>query len=112
MNQDHSEKMHSELTPAASEMEHREISWRLSRSGMEKVGVKLRRLRKEKWMPLEEAAKAASMPKGRLNKIERGTYVQFDLIQLKRLCKVYGVTAKAFLATYIDIWFDDYAKPK
>src|SRR5690349_18313845 len=111
MTQRDAEHKKPDLTPSASGMEHREVSWRLSRKGMERVGSKLRRLRQEKWMPLEEASKAAGIPKGRLNKIERGTYVQFDLTQLKRLCKVYGVTAKAFLAAYIDIWFEDYSQP-
>lgn len=89
---------------------HREVSWRLSRHGMEKVGSKLRRLRKENRMPLESAAKALGMPGGRLNKIERGTYVQFSFTQLKRLCKLYGTSAEAFLATYMYIWDDDYSK--
>lgn len=112
MNQDDSENVHPELTPSPSEVEHREISWRLSRHGRARVGSKLRRLRQENWMPLEQAAKAQGMPKRRLKKIERGTYVQFHFTHLKRLCKLYGVTARAFLTTYIDIWFDDYAKPQ
>ena len=102
----------SELTSSAADMIPPDLSWRLSRKGMERVGSKLRRLRKENWITLETAAKAVGMPKNRLNKIERGTYVQFDLTHLKRLCKVYGVTVEAFLVTYIDIWLDEYSKSK
>jgi DNA-binding XRE family transcriptional regulator len=102
---------HQELTPSAPKPAPREVSWRLSRSGMEKVGAKLERLRRENYMTREAAAKALGMPKGRLNKIERGTYVQFDLMLLKRLCKVYGTSVEAFLRTYMYIWDDDYAKP-
>lgn len=91
------ENTQPELTPRGSAPEQPEVSWRLSRNGLEKVDAKLRRLRQEQRMPLDTAANALGTPKNRLNKIERGTYVQFSLTHLKRMCKLYGVTAEALL---------------
>jgi DNA-binding XRE family transcriptional regulator len=90
------------MIPSSSEMKQREISWQRSRAKREWIGERLQRKRQEAGLGIQAAAKEIGIPKRRLIKIERGTYVQFDLTHLKHICRCYGTSAEAFISNYID----------
>jgi hypothetical protein len=94
------------MVRSSEEMKIRERSWRRSRAQMKFIGAKLRWFRQRVGLGVESAAKKIRIPKRRLNRIERGTYVQFDLAHLRLICRCYGTSAEAFIANFIDPRFN------
>jgi hypothetical protein len=88
--------------PFSAEMKLRERSWRKSRAQLEFIGAKLRWFRQCMGLGIESAAKRIRIPKRRLNRIERGTYAQFDVIHLRHICRCYRTSADAFIGNFID----------
>jgi len=87
---------------SGSEMKLRERSWRSSQAQRQFIGARLRWFRKYSGLGIESASKKIRIPKRRLNRIEHGTYVQFDLSHLRQICRCYGTSADAFISNFID----------
>jgi len=86
------------LNPYISEANHRKRAQADFKTEMELIGTELRRLRMEKGYSPDVVAKALKIPKGRLHKIECGTYPHFDVPQLYNLSDHYGASPSAILS--------------
>jgi transcriptional regulator with XRE-family HTH domain len=71
------------------------------------VGAELRRVRTEKGLALEDAARAMKLSKYRLCKIEHGMYASFDLRHLYGISALYGVSPMEILSIVPDSMFQN-----
>jgi len=95
------------LNPYISEALQRKRHQADYQTEMELVGAYLRALRMERGYTLDAVAKALKMPKGRLYKIERGTYPHFNVPYLYSLADHYDTSVAGILSAIPAARFDN-----